>query len=124
VYPLRLKIRSSQLTPEKLLDAAKEALCERRDLTVEVAGDGVLLKGTDEQPLNSLAMELRKHFGATLELGGLSIEYRETVTRSVEVEGKFIKQSGGRGQYGHVWIKLEPNETGKGFEFIDAIKGG
>ena len=42
----------------------------------------------------------------------------------VEVEGKFVKQSGGRGQYGHVWLKLEPNETGKGFEFVDAIKGG
>ena len=44
--------------------------------------------------------------------------------RTVEVEGKFVKQSGGRGQYGHVWIKMEPNEPGKGFEFVDAIKGG
>jgi elongation factor G len=44
--------------------------------------------------------------------------------KSVEVEGKFVKQSGGKGQYGHVWLKMEPNEPGKGFEFIDAIKGG
>ena len=50
--------------------------------------------------------------------------YREAIRKSVEVEGKFVKQSGGRGQYGHVWLKVEPNETGKGFEFIDAIKGG
>jgi elongation factor G len=52
------------------------------------------------------------------------VAYREAVKKSVEQEGKFVKQSGGRGQYGHVWIKLEPNEAGKGFEFVDAIKGG
>jgi elongation factor G len=59
-----------------------------------------------------------------VEIGKPSVEYFETVTRSVEVEGKFIKQSGGRGQYGHVWLKVEPNEAGKGDEFVDAIKGG
>ena len=50
--------------------------------------------------------------------------YREAIKKSVEIEGKFVKQSGGKGQYGHVWLKMEPNEPGKGFEFIDAIKGG
>jgi elongation factor G len=53
------------------------------------------------------------------------VAYRETIRKSVDsVEGKFVKQSGGRGQYGHVVLKVEPNETGKGFEFVDAIKGG
>ena len=50
--------------------------------------------------------------------------YREAIKKTVEVEGKFVKQSGGKGQYGHVWLIMEPNEPGKGFEFIDAIKGG
>jgi elongation factor G len=52
------------------------------------------------------------------------VAYREAVRKAVEQEGKFVKQSGGRGQYGHVWIKLEPNEAGKGFEFVDMVKGG
>jgi elongation factor G len=124
VHPLRLKIGSSTLTPEKLLDAAKEAIRESGDLTVEVTSDGISVKGADEQRIYSVATEMRKHLGASVEIGGLSIEYRETVTRSREVEGKFIKQSGGRGQYGHVWIRVEPNEAGKGYEFVDAIKGG
>ena len=124
MHPLRLKIGSSTLTPEKLLDAAKEAIRESGDLTVEVTSDGISVKGADEQRIYSVATEMRKHLGASVEIGGLSIEYRETVTRSREVEGKFIKQSGGRGQYGHVWIRVEPNEAGKGYEFVDAIKGG
>jgi elongation factor G len=57
-------------------------------------------------------------------VGAPQVAYREAIRKSVEVEGKFVKQSGGRGQYGHVWLKVEPNEAGKGFEFIDAIKGG
>jgi elongation factor G len=57
-------------------------------------------------------------------VGAPQVAYREAIRKAVEVEGKFVKQSGGRGQYGHVWLKLEPNEAGKGFEFIDAIKGG
>ncbi|NBU12934.1 MAG: elongation factor G, partial [Betaproteobacteria bacterium] len=52
------------------------------------------------------------------------VAYREAIRGKVEIEGKFVKQSGGRGQYGHVWLKLEPAEAGKGFEFVDAIKGG
>ena len=58
-------------------------------------------------------------------MGKPQVAYRETVRKSVaDVEGKFVRQSGGKGQYGHVWLKMEPNEAGKGFEFIDAIKGG
>jgi len=103
------------------LDYAKEVLRESSDLTVEVVSDGVWLKGTDEQRIYSVAIEMRKRLGASVEIGGLSIEYRETVTRSVEVEGKLIKQSGGRGQYGHVWIRMERAEVGKGVTFSNRI---
>src|SRR5699024_3536245 len=57
-------------------------------------------------------------------VGSPQVAYRETFRQPAEVEGKFIRQSGGRGQYGHVWVKFEPNEEGAGFEFIDKIVGG
>src|SRR4029077_11275983 len=119
----RLKIGSSSLTSENVSDAERIAL-HAADVTIEVTLEGIWLKGADEDRIHSVASEIRQQLGANVEMGKLSVEYRETVTRSVEVEGKFIKQSGGRGQYGHVWLKVEPNETGKGFEFVDAIKGG
>jgi elongation factor G len=67
---------------------------------------------------------MKREFGVEANVGKPQVAYREAIKKPVEVEGKFIKQSGGRGQYGHVWLKLEPNEAGKGYEFIDAIKGG
>jgi elongation factor G len=67
---------------------------------------------------------MKREFGVEANVGAPQVAYREAIKKPVEVEGKFIKQSGGRGQYGHVWIKMEPNEQGKGYEFVDAIKGG
>src|SRR5689334_5764638 len=67
---------------------------------------------------------MKREFGVEANVGAPEVAYREAIRKPVEVEGKFIKQSGGRGQYGHVWLKMEPNEQGKGYEFIDAIKGG
>ena len=67
---------------------------------------------------------MRREFNVEASVGAPQVAYREAIRKAVEQEGKFVKQSGGRGQYGHVWIKLEPNETGKGYEFVDAIKGG
>jgi elongation factor G len=67
---------------------------------------------------------MKREFKVEANVGKPQVAYRETVKKAVEQEGKYIKQSGGRGNYGHVWITLEPNETGKGFEFIDKIKGG
>jgi elongation factor G len=67
---------------------------------------------------------MKREFGVEANVGKPQVAYREAIKKSVEIEGKFIKQSGGRGQYGHVWLKLEPNAAGKGYEFIDAIKGG
>lgn len=67
---------------------------------------------------------MKREFNVEANVGAPQVAYREAIRKAVEQEGKFVKQSGGRGQYGHVWIKLEPNETGKGYEFVDAIKGG
>jgi elongation factor G len=67
---------------------------------------------------------MKREFGVEANVGAPQVAYREAIKKAVEIEGKFVKQSGGRGQYGHVWIKMEPNEAGKGFEFVDAIKGG
>src|SRR5574339_1167036 len=67
---------------------------------------------------------MKRDFGVQANVGAPQVAYREAIRKPVEAEGKFVKQSGGRGQYGHVWLKMEPNEAGKGFEFIDEIKGG
>jgi elongation factor G len=77
-----------------------------------------------ELHLEILVDRMKREFGVEANVGAPQVAYREAIKKPVEVEGKFVKQSGGRGQYGHVWIKMEPNEAGKGFEFVDAIKGG
>jgi len=83
-----------------------------------------IISGMGELHLEILVDRMKREFGVEANVGAPQVAYREAIRKAVEQEGKFIKQSGGRGQYGHVWIKLEPNETGKGFEFVDAIKGG
>jgi elongation factor G len=83
-----------------------------------------IISGMGELHLEILVDRMRREFGVEANVGAPQVAYREAIRKAVEVEGKFVKQSGGRGQYGHVWLKLEPNEAGKGFEFIDAIKGG
>ena len=83
-----------------------------------------IISGMGELHLEILVDRMRREFGVEANVGAPQVAYREAIRKPAEVEGKFIKQSGGRGQYGHVWLKLEPNEAGKGFEFIDAIKGG
>ncbi|MBI5923506.1 MAG: elongation factor G [Betaproteobacteria bacterium] len=83
-----------------------------------------IISGMGELHLEILVDRMRREFGVDANVGAPQVAYREAIRKAVEQEGKFVKQSGGRGQYGHVWIKMEPNETGKGFEFVDAIKGG
>ncbi|MES1983307.1 MAG: elongation factor G [Pseudomonadota bacterium] len=83
-----------------------------------------IISGMGELHLEILVDRMRREFGVEANVGAPQVAYREAIRKSVEVEGKFVKQSGGRGQYGHVWLKVEPNEAGKGFEFVDAIKGG
>ena len=83
-----------------------------------------IISGMGELHLEILVDRMKREFGVDANVGAPQVAYREAIRKTVEQEGKFVKQSGGRGQYGHVWIRLEPNETGKGYEFIDAIKGG
>jgi elongation factor G len=83
-----------------------------------------IISGMGELHLEIIVDRMKREFGVEANVGAPQVAYREAIRKPVEVEGKFIKQSGGRGQYGHVWLKLEPNEAGKGFEFVDAIKGG
>ncbi|MCO5760353.1 MAG: elongation factor G [Chromatiaceae bacterium] len=83
-----------------------------------------IISGMGELHLEILVDRMRREFGVEANVGAPQVAYREAIRKSVEQEGKHAKQSGGKGQYGHVWIKMEPNEAGKGFEFVDAIKGG
>jgi elongation factor G len=84
-----------------------------------------IISGMGELHLEIIVDRMKREFGVEANVGAPQVAYRETIKRPCpEVEGRFIKQSGGRGQYGHVWLKLDPNEAGKGFEFVDAVKGG
>ena len=82
-----------------------------------------IIAGMGELHLDIIVDRMRREFKVEANVGAPQVSYRETITGSAEIEGKFIRQSGGRGQYGHVWIKFEPN-PGKGFEFVDAVVGG
>jgi elongation factor G len=83
-----------------------------------------IISGMGELHLEILVDRMKREFGVEANVGAPQVAYREAIKKKVEVEGKFVKQSGGKGQYGHVWLIMEPNEQGKGFEFIDQIKGG
>ena len=84
-----------------------------------------IISGMGELHLEIIVDRMKREFGVEASVGKPQVAYRETIRKVVDsVEGKFIKQSGGRGQYGHVVLKVEPSEPGKGFEFVDAIKGG
>ncbi|MBM3525138.1 MAG: elongation factor G, partial [Alphaproteobacteria bacterium] len=84
-----------------------------------------IISGMGELHLEIIVDRMKREFGVEANVGAPQVAYRETIRKPcAEVEGKFVKQTGGRGQYGHVWLKVEPNEAGKGFEFVDMIKGG
>jgi elongation factor G len=83
-----------------------------------------IISGMGELHLEILVDRMRREFGVEANVGAPQVAYREAIRKLAEVEGKYVKQSGGKGQYGHVWIKMEPSEAGKGFEFVDQIKGG
>ncbi|MEK3936977.1 elongation factor G [Sporosarcina sp. FSL W7-1349] len=84
----------------------------------------VIIAGMGELHLDIIVDRLRREFKVEANVGAPQVSYRETFRQSAEVEGKFVRQSGGRGQFGHVWIEFSPNEEGKGFEFENAIVGG
>ena len=83
-----------------------------------------IISGMGELHLEIIVDRMKREFNVEANVGAPQVAYRECIKKAVEQEGKFVKQSGGRGQFGHVWLKIEPNEAGKGYEFVDAIKGG
>ncbi len=83
-----------------------------------------IISGMGELHLEIIVDRMKREFKVEANVGKPQVAYRETIRKTLEQEGKFVRQSGGRGQYGHVWIKLEPQEPGEGYEFVDAVVGG
>ncbi|WP_017926908.1 elongation factor G [Thioalkalivibrio sp. HL-Eb18] len=83
-----------------------------------------IISGMGELHLEVLVDRMKREFKVEANVGQPQVAYRETIKKSVETEGKFVRQSGGRGQYGHVWLRIEPQEAGDGYEFVNAIVGG
>ncbi len=111
---------------DKLSDALSKLSDE--DPTFKVSLDEetgqTLISGMGELHLEIIIDRMKREFNVEANVGKPQVAYRETITQTVDAEGKFIKQSGGRGKYGHVWLEISPNEPGKGYEFTNAIVGG
>lgn len=111
-------------------DKLSEALSKLSDedptfkVKVDEETGQTLISGMGELHLEIIVDRMKREFKVDANIGKPQVAYRETITTTVQAEGKFVKQSGGRGKYGHVWIELTPNEPGKGYEFINAIVGG
>jgi elongation factor G len=121
-----------RIEPKTKADQEKMGVALHRladeDPTFRVAGDPetgeTIISGMGELHLEIIVDRMKREFGVEANVGRPQVAYKETIKGTAEAEGKYIRQSGGRGQYGHVWLKLEPMERGKGFEFVNAIKGG
>ena len=111
---------------DKLSDALAKLSDEDPTFKVKVDDETgqTLISGMGELHLEILVDRMKREFKVEANVGKPQVAYRETITKQVQAEGKFVKQSGGRGKYGHVWIEFTPNEPGKGFEFENAIVGG
>ena len=120
------------IEPKSKADQEKLSLSLKRlsdeDPTFKVRGDEetgqTIISGMGELHLEIIVDRMFREFGVGANVGRPQVAYKETILGSAEAEGKYIRQSGGRGQYGHVWLKVEPLERGQGFEFENAIKGG
>ncbi|MEK7574420.1 MAG: elongation factor G [Patescibacteria group bacterium] len=123
---------SIRIEPKTKVDQEKMSLALHRlqeeDPTFRVVGDPdtgeTIIWGMGELHLEIIVDRMKREFGVEGNVGRPQVAYKETIVGTAEAEGKYIRQSGGRGQYGHVWLKVEPLERGKGFEFVKAIKGG
>lgn len=111
---------------DKLSDSLSRLSDEDPTFKVKVDDETgqTLISGMGELHLEILVDRMKREFKVEANVGKPQVAYRESITEAVDIEGKFIKQSGGRGKYGHVWLHIEPNEPGKGYEFINGIVGG
>ncbi|MGF1765100.1 elongation factor G [Aliivibrio kagoshimensis] len=116
----------SQADQEKMGIALGKLAAEDPSFRVETDDESgqTLISGMGELHLDIIVDRMRREFGVECNVGKPQVAYRETIRGKTEVEGKFVRQSGGRGQYGHVWLKIEPSEPGAGFVFVDEIVGG
>ncbi|THE23274.1 elongation factor G [Vibrio cholerae O1 biovar El Tor] len=116
----------SKADQEKMGIALGKLAAEDSSFRVETDAETgqTLISGMGELHLDIIVDRMKREFGVDCNVGKPQVAYRETIRGKSEVEGKFVRQSGGRGQYGHVWLKIEPAEPGQGFVFVDAIAGG
>lgn len=130
VFPepvMKLRIEPKTKADQEKMGMALKRLSDE-DPTFRIAGDSetgdTTIAGMGELHLEIIVDRMKREFSVEANVGKPQVAYKETIKKLSEAEGKYIKQSGGRGQYGHVWLRVEPQERGKGFEFINAIKGG
>ena len=138
-YPIVLEkivfpepVVSLRIEPKTKADQEKMGLALKRlsdeDPTFRIKGDietgDTIISGMGELHLEILVDRMKREFSVEANVGRPQVAYKETIKKLAEAEGKYIRQSGGRGQYGHVWLKVEPQERAKGFEFVDEIRGG
>ncbi|MEK7138993.1 MAG: elongation factor G, partial [Patescibacteria group bacterium] len=118
--------------PKTKADQEKMSLALRKlsdeDPTFRIRTDEetaeTIISGMGELHLEIIVDRLKREFGVGVNVGRPQVAYKETIAGTAEAEGKYIRQSGGRGQYGHVWLRVEPQQRGQGFEFVNAIRGG
>ncbi len=123
---------SLRIEPKTKADQEKMGISLKKlsdeDPTFKIKSDEetaeTIISGMGELHLEIIVDRMKREFGVNVNVGRPQVAYKETISDKSQAEGKYIKQSGGRGQYGHVWLRVEPKERGAGFEFIDAIKGG
>ncbi|MDP3727724.1 MAG: elongation factor G [bacterium] len=125
-------VMSLRIEPKTKADQEKMGVALRRlteeDPTFRLKGDPetgeTIISGMGELHLEIIVDRMRREFSVEANVGRPQVAYKETIQSLAEAEGRYIRQSGGRGQYGHVWLRVEPADRGKGFEFVDAIRGG
>jgi len=125
--PVSIAIEPKTKADQEKMSTALQRLAEE-DPTFRIRVDDetgqTIISGMGELHLEIIVDRMKREFNVEANIGQPQVAYRETIRDTKEIEGKYIKQSGGRGQYGHVWLRLSPREAGEGFEFEDAIKGG
>ncbi|MCM8778287.1 MAG: elongation factor G [Candidatus Omnitrophica bacterium] len=130
VFPetsLSFAVKPKARTDEEKISSGLSRLAGE-DLTFKVSRDPqtkeLIISGMGDLHLEVMVQRLKERFGVEVEIGTPKVPYKETITRTAQVQGKYKRQSGGRGQYGDCWLRLEPLPRGKGFEFVDEIFGG